>query len=66
MNAVTNKVVTILGGMAILGELLPAEPTLAGARLVGFVTILAGTVVLARFGGEQVATEIEEASLAHS
>jgi len=52
--------------MAILGELLPAEPTLAGARLVGFVTILAGTVVLARFGGEQVATEIEEASLAHS
>jgi uncharacterized membrane protein len=66
MNAVTNKVVTILGGMAILGELLPVEPTLAGARLVGFVTILAGTIVLARFGGEQVATEIEEASLAHS
>ena len=66
MNAVTNKVVTILGGVAILGESLPAEPTLAGARLVGFVTILAGTVVLARFGGEQVATEIEEATLARS
>ena len=25
MNAVTNKIVTILGGMAILGELLPAQ-----------------------------------------
>jgi hypothetical protein len=61
MNAVTNKIVTILGGMAILGELLPAQPSLAAARLGGFVTILVGTVVLARFGGEQIAEELEAA-----
>jgi len=54
MNAVTNKVVTILGGMAILGELLPEQTSLAAARVAGFVTILVGTVVLARFGGEQI------------
>lgn len=59
MNAVTNKVVTILGGMATLGELLPEDATLAGARVAGFVTILLGTVVLARFGGEQIAEELE-------
>ena len=50
MNAVTNKVVTIVGGMATLGELLPAEPSLAAARLVGFLTIVTGTALLARFG----------------
>jgi drug/metabolite transporter (DMT)-like permease len=49
-NAVTNKIVTIAGGMAILGELLPADPTLAAARVAGFATILLGTAVLARFG----------------
>ena len=59
MNAVTNKIVTILGGMAILGELLPAQPSLAAARVGGFVTILVGSVVLARFGGEQIAEELE-------
>jgi len=59
MNAVTNKVVTILGGMAILGELLPEDPRLAAARVVGFLTILVGSVVLARFGGEQIAEELE-------
>ena len=64
MNAVTNKVVTILGGMAILGELLPAEPRLALARVAGFVAILAGTVVLARFGGERIAVELEETLVA--
>ena len=61
MNAVTNKIVTILGGMALLGELLPAQPGLAVARLGGFVTILVGSVVLARFGGEQVGKEVEPA-----
>ncbi|HJQ82504.1 MAG TPA: DMT family transporter [Candidatus Binatia bacterium] len=58
MNAVTNKVVTIAGGMVTLGELLPAEPALAAARIVGFVAILGGTVILARFGGEQLADEV--------
>src|SRR5262245_35800880 len=58
MNAVTNKVVTIAGGMLTLGELLPAEPELALARIAGFVTILAGSVILARFGGEEIAEEL--------
>ncbi len=39
MNAVTNKFVTIVGGMAILGELLPAEPTLAGAPTARATTV---------------------------
>ena len=64
MNAVTNKVITILGGMVTLGELLPAEASLAAARLAGFAAILLGTVVLARFGGERVAEEIEAEQLA--
>jgi hypothetical protein len=50
INAVTNKVVTILGGMASLGELLPADSTLAAARLIGFAAVLVGTAMLARFG----------------
>jgi drug/metabolite transporter (DMT)-like permease len=56
-NAVTNKLVTILGGMIALGELLPREPALATARIAGFVAILAGTLVLARFGGEEVVAD---------
>jgi drug/metabolite transporter (DMT)-like permease len=63
MNAVTNKVITILGGMVTLGELLPAEASLAAARLAGFAAILLGTIVLARFGGERVAEELEAEQL---
>jgi drug/metabolite transporter (DMT)-like permease len=59
MNAVTNKVVTIVGGMATLGEVLPQEAALAAARVVGFVAILVGTVVLARFGGERIAADLQ-------
>jgi uncharacterized membrane protein len=66
VNAVTNKLVTILGGTAILGEQLPNEPILANARIAGFVTILVGTMVLARFGGEQVAEEIEAGEPIHA
>ncbi len=58
MNAVTNKLVTIVGGMVTLGELLPVEPALAAARIAGFVAILGGTVVLARFGGEELADDV--------
>ena len=63
MNAVTNKVITIVGGMVTLGELLPTEPALAAARVIGFVLILIGTVMLARFGGEQIAEELEAEQL---
>jgi hypothetical protein len=59
MNAVTNKVVTIFGAMVTLGEFLPEESSLAAARVAGFAAILAGTVFLARFGGEEVARELE-------
>ena len=59
MNAVTNKIVSIVGGMATLGELLPHEASLAVARIAGFVVILGGTAVLARFGSEEVAEELE-------
>jgi len=55
MNAVTNKVVTIIGGMVTLGEVLPAEAGLAVARIAGLIAILFGTVLLSRFGGEAVA-----------
>jgi len=55
MNAVTNKVVTIVGGMATLGEILPQDGRLAAARLAGLVAILVGTALLARFGSEIVA-----------
>src|SRR5262249_11862502 len=63
MNAVTNKIVSIVGGMVTLGELLPADASLATARVVGFATIIGGTVMLARFGAPaataEVAVEVE-------
>ena len=58
MNAVTNKAVSIVGGMATLGELLPAEPRLALARLAGFATILVGTAILARFGEADIGRDL--------
>jgi len=59
MNAVTNKVVSILGAMLALGEVLPADERLAAARVAGFVTILTGTVLLSRFGGETILKDAE-------
>jgi drug/metabolite transporter (DMT)-like permease len=56
MNAVTNKIVAIVGGMVTLGELLPDDARLATARIVGFVVILAGTALLARFSGEELSS----------
>jgi drug/metabolite transporter (DMT)-like permease len=61
VSAVTNKVVAIIGGMATLGELLPDDRAFAVARVAGFVLILLGTVVLSRFGGEQVAARLRTA-----
>jgi len=55
MNAVTNKIVTIAGGMATLGEILPADASLAAARVAGFTFVLVGTAVLARFGSGEIA-----------
>ena len=58
MNAVTNKIVAIVGGMAVLGELLPRDTGLAAARLAGFATILVGTVILTRFSGAEGAGRV--------
>jgi drug/metabolite transporter (DMT)-like permease len=57
MNAVTNKVVSIVGGMVTLGELLPAEASLALARVAGFAAVLIGTAILARFGSVEIAAD---------
>src|SRR5205823_2288679 len=57
MNAVTNKVISIVGGMVTLGEILPTDESLATARVAGFVAILAGTVFLSRFGSEMIAKD---------
>ena len=58
VSAVTTKVVAIVGGMTTLGEVLPDHRVFAVARVAGLVLILLGTVVLARFGGEQVAARL--------
>jgi multidrug transporter EmrE-like cation transporter len=63
MNAVTNKVITIGGAMAALGELLPTDARLAAARLAGFVAILLGTVILARFGAASAPPPSDPAAL---
>jgi hypothetical protein len=62
VSAVTTKIVAIVGGMTTLGELLPEDRGFAVARVAGFVLILLGTAVLARFGGDQVAARLGTAS----
>jgi hypothetical protein len=58
LNAVTNKVVAIFGGIVTLGEILPPEPLFAIARVAGFMAILGGTAVLARFEARRIAEEL--------
>ena len=58
VSAVTTKVVAIVGGMTTLGELLPEDRVFAAARVGGFVLILLGTMLLARFGGGPVAARL--------
>jgi hypothetical protein len=53
--AVTNKVVAIVGGMAVLAESLPEDPIKAAVRIAAFIMILFGTAALARFGGDEIA-----------
>ncbi len=48
---VTNKVVAIVGGMAVLGETLPKDAGQMALRLIAFFLILTATAALARFGG---------------
>ena len=53
LEAVLNKVVAIVGGIAALGEHLPASSALATMRIAAFVLILFGCVFLSRFGEEE-------------
>jgi drug/metabolite transporter (DMT)-like permease len=48
--AVLNKVIAIFGGMFALGEVMPEDPVKQGLRVTALVALLAGTVLLARFG----------------
>ena len=51
MEAVINKVVAIVGGMAALAESLPDDPFRAKLRIAAFVLILFATAILSRFEG---------------
>jgi hypothetical protein len=42
-----------------LGEVMPSDPTLRLYRLGGFAVVLIGTVLLARFSGEQLLEDTE-------
>jgi len=48
--AVLNKVIAIFGGMFALGEVLPEDEVKQGLRVTALAALLAGTVLLARFG----------------
>jgi hypothetical protein len=41
-----------------MGEFLPADTRLRWLRISGFVVVLFGTILLARFSGEQLAAEL--------
>jgi drug/metabolite transporter (DMT)-like permease len=50
INLVVNQVLVVLGGLWCLGESFPRTPLHFYARLLGFAAILAGMLILARFG----------------
>lgn len=60
MDAVTNKIIAIIGGMVALAEHLPDDPVQAAMRVTAFVFILFGSVFLSRFGGEEAAQPMEK------
>ena len=54
------RLITIVLGVWAMGENFPPEALYRDLRLGGLVAILFGTVLLARFSGEQLAEEFEE------
>ncbi|HUT53563.1 MAG TPA: hypothetical protein VM658_09245 [bacterium] len=52
------RIVTIFLGVYAMGESFPASHLLSGLRIGGLLAILSGTALLARFSGEQLATEL--------
>ena len=61
LEAVLNKMVAIVGGMAALSETLPEDPLKTALRICAFVLILFGSAFLARFGGKELADKLAEA-----
>jgi drug/metabolite transporter (DMT)-like permease len=49
VNLVVNQVMVVVGGILCLGESFPQEGRRLSARVSGLITILAGTLILARF-----------------
>lgn len=54
-----SRLVTIFFGVLAMGESFPADALYRGLRAGGLIAILGGTVLLARFSGEQLAGEIK-------
>ena len=50
-----SRLAAIVMGVAALGERLPSDPDLRFLTMLGFGAVLAGAVLLSRFGGESVA-----------
>jgi drug/metabolite transporter (DMT)-like permease len=56
-----SRLVTIFYGVFALGEFFPHDPLYRNLRIAGLAAILFGTMLLARFSGEQLAEELSEA-----
>jgi hypothetical protein len=52
------RLIAIFIGIFAMGEFLPADPMHRWLRLAGFIMVLFGTILLARFSGEQLAAEV--------
>ncbi len=53
-----SRLVAILVGIMALGEALSADPRLRTVAVLGYGGIIAGTVLLSRFGGEEIASAV--------
>jgi multidrug transporter EmrE-like cation transporter len=54
------RLVTIFSGVYAMSEIFPADALARDLRIGGLVAILGGTLLLARFSGEQLAEELRE------